>query len=91
MTRIVKEPEERRKELIDTAEQLFIAQGYEQTSISDIVREVNVSQGAFYYYFESKEDVLVAAMEKTDSFDGKRFSSGSHTIATWMRQQNLIP
>lgn len=64
MTRIVKEPEERRRELIDVAEQLFIAQGYEQTSISDIVREVNVSQGAFYYYFESKEDVLVAVIEK---------------------------
>jgi len=64
MTRIVKEPEERRKELIDMAERLFIAQGYDQTSISDIVKEVNVSQGAFYYYFDSKEDVLVAVMEK---------------------------
>ena len=64
MSRIVKEPEERRKELIDTAERLFIAQGYDQTSISDIVKEVNVSQGAFYYYFDSKEDVLVAVMEK---------------------------
>jgi AcrR family transcriptional regulator len=64
MTRIVKEPEERRKELIDTAERLFIAQGYDQTSVSDIVKEVNVSQGAFYYYFDSKEDVLVAVMEK---------------------------
>lgn len=64
MTRIVKEPEERRRELIDAAEQLFIAKGYEQTSISDIVREVSVSQGAFYYYFESKEDVLVAIIEK---------------------------
>jgi AcrR family transcriptional regulator len=64
MSRIVKEPEERRKELIDTAERLFVAQGYDQTSISDITKEVNVSQGAFYYYFDSKEDVLVAAMEK---------------------------
>jgi AcrR family transcriptional regulator len=64
MSRIVKEPEERRKELIDTAERLFIAQGFDQTSISDITKEVNVSQGAFYYYFDSKEDVLVAAMEK---------------------------
>jgi AcrR family transcriptional regulator len=64
MSRIVKEPEERRRELIDTAERLFIAQGYDQTSISDITKEVNVSQGAFYYYFDSKEDVLVAAMEK---------------------------
>lgn len=64
MSRIVKEPEERRKELIDTAGRLFVAQGYDQTSISDITKEVNVSQGAFYYYFDSKEDVLVAVMEK---------------------------
>jgi AcrR family transcriptional regulator len=64
MSRIVKEPEERKNELIDIAEQLFIAHGYEQTAISDIVREASVSQGAFYYYFESKEDVLVAAIEK---------------------------
>ncbi|VVB69317.1 HTH-type transcriptional regulator BetI [uncultured archaeon] len=64
MSRIVKEPEERRNELIDTAERIFIAQGYDQTSISDIVKEVNVSQGAFYYYFDSKEDVLVAVMDK---------------------------
>jgi AcrR family transcriptional regulator len=64
MAMIVKEPEERKNELIDIAEQLFIAHGYEQTAISDIVREANVSQGAFYYYFESKEDVLVAVIEK---------------------------
>ena len=64
MTRIVKDPEERRKELIDKAEQLFITKGYDQTAVSDIVKEVNLSQGAFYYYFESKEDVLVAILEK---------------------------
>jgi len=62
--RIVKDPEERKQELIDTAERLFITRGYDQTSISDIVKEVNVSQGAFYYYFESKEDVLVAVVKK---------------------------
>ena len=64
MKRIVKDPEERRKELIDIAEQLFITSGYDQTAVSDIVKEVNLSQGAFYYYFESKEDVLVAILEK---------------------------
>jgi AcrR family transcriptional regulator len=67
MKRIVKDPEERRKELIDTAEQLFITNGYDQTAVSDIVKEVNLSQGAFYYYFESKEDVLVAILEKNMS------------------------
>ena len=64
MKRIVKDPEERKKELIDIAEQLFITNGYDQTAVSDIVKEVNLSQGAFYYYFESKEDILVAILEK---------------------------
>ncbi len=64
MSRIAKDPEERKKELIDAAERLFISAGYDQTAISDIVKEVNVSQGAFYYYFDSKEDVLVAVLEK---------------------------
>lgn len=64
MSRVIKDPEERREEIICTAERLFLAQGYEKTSISDIVKDINVSQGAFYYYFESKEDVLVAVMMK---------------------------
>jgi AcrR family transcriptional regulator len=64
MGRIIKDPEERRKELIDTAERLFIAEGYDQTAISDIVKEINVSQGAFYYYFDSKDDILVAVVDK---------------------------
>jgi AcrR family transcriptional regulator len=64
MKRIAKDPEERRNELIDAAERLFMAVGYDQTAISDIVKEVNVSQGAFYYYFDSKEDILLAVAEK---------------------------
>ena len=64
MKRIVKDPKERRKELIDAAERLFINAGYEQTAISDIVKDLNISQGAFYYYFDGKEDVLVAVLEK---------------------------
>jgi AcrR family transcriptional regulator len=62
--RVTKDPQERRRELIDTAERLFLTQGYDQTSVSDIVREINISQGAYYYYFDSKEDVLVAILEK---------------------------
>ena len=64
MKRVVKDPEERRKELIDTAERLFVTTGYDQTAISDIVKEINISQGAYYYYFDSKEDVLVAILDR---------------------------
>jgi AcrR family transcriptional regulator len=64
MTRIVKDPEERKQELIDAAERLFAERGYEDTAVSDIVREIRVGQGTFYHYFKSKEDILGAVAEK---------------------------
>ena len=62
--RVTKVPEERKQELIDTAERLFLEKGYEQTTVSDIVREIEVAQGTFYYYFSSKEEILEAIIEK---------------------------
>jgi len=65
MKRITKVPEERRRELINTAERLFMEKGYEHTAISDIVKELNIAQGTLYYYFRSKEDILEAVVEKS--------------------------
>ena len=62
MTRIVKAPDERRSELIATAQRLFYTKGYERTSVSDIVQAVSVAQGTFYYYFDSKTAVLEAVV-----------------------------
>ncbi len=63
MARIVKAPDERRSELIATAQQLFYEKGYERTSVSDIVKAVGVAQGTFYYYFGSKTAVLEALVD----------------------------
>ena len=62
--RITKNPEERKKELIDIAEQLFIKKGYEQTAVSDIVKKAKVAQGTFYYYFKTKEEILDLITER---------------------------
>jgi AcrR family transcriptional regulator len=64
MTRVSKAPEERREELVNIAEQLFIEFGYEDTAVSDIVKKAKVAQGTFYYYFKSKDEVLDAVIEK---------------------------
>ena len=48
MTCTVKDPETRRSELINAAEELFLANGYEETAVSDIVRKIGVAQGTFY-------------------------------------------
>jgi AcrR family transcriptional regulator len=56
--RNVMDPKERQRQLLDIAQRLFLKQGYEKTSVSEIVRTAGLSQGAFYYYFESKMELL---------------------------------
>lgn len=60
--RVTKNPVERKQELVLAAFQLFSEQGYSQTSVSDIVRKTGVAQGTFYYYFPSKDDILIAVV-----------------------------
>ncbi len=64
LTRITKDPDERRKELVDIAEQLFLDKGYEETAVSDIVSKAHVAQGTFYYYFSSKGVMLDAIIDR---------------------------
>ncbi|RZN31605.1 MAG: TetR/AcrR family transcriptional regulator [Methanosarcinales archaeon] len=64
MTRTVKDSETRRSELIDTAEELFLENGYEGTAVSEIVRNAGVAQGTFYHYFKSKNEVLSAITDR---------------------------
>ncbi|MBG9536471.1 TetR family transcriptional regulator [Bacillus thuringiensis] len=56
--RIIKEYEERRKEILETAERLFLTKGYTKTTINDILKEIGIAKGTFYHYFKSKEEVM---------------------------------
>ncbi len=60
--RIAKEPEERKADLVEAAERLFLEKGYDNTAVGDIVKLVGVAQGTFYYHFKSKEDILGAVL-----------------------------
>jgi len=62
--RIVKEPEERKKEILNAAEKLFADRGYEAATVNDILDAVKIAKGTFYYYFKSKEDVLDALIDR---------------------------
>lgn len=44
--------------LLQSALALFDSEGYPRTSIEDIVARANVTKGAFYHHFSSKEEVL---------------------------------
>lgn len=64
MARITKDPAVRKAEILDTAEALFQEKGYLSTAVSDIVRQVGVSQGTFYYYFKSKEEIIAEIIKR---------------------------
>ena len=55
--------QEREQQLIKIALELFATVGYENTKISDIVAQANVSQGTFYWYFKSKEAIALKMLE----------------------------
>ncbi len=63
-TRISKQPEERRQEMLDTAMYIFTQKGYEQTTMRDIAKEMNVVPGLCYRYFESKQMLYQTAVKE---------------------------
>jgi AcrR family transcriptional regulator len=66
MARTVNELEYRvkRNEILDVAQQLVATKGYARMSIQDILDRLQISKGAFYYYFSSKQALLEALAER---------------------------
>ncbi|WP_158581610.1 TetR family transcriptional regulator [Actinomadura spongiicola] len=52
--------------LVDAALELFVEQGYEETTIDEIVAAVEVSQRTFFRYFATKEDVVMGFLGDHD-------------------------
>ena len=52
-----------RERLIDVARELFLKQGYAATGIAQILREAGVNSGSLYYFFPTKEDLLLAVLQ----------------------------
>lgn len=54
----------RRDQFLDAAASLLQTKGFEQASIQDVLVETGASKGAFYHYFDSKQDLLEALAER---------------------------
>ena len=63
MARVVKEYDERRAEILVTAERLFLEHGYDETSVELIINEIGIAKGTFYHYFRSKNELLDAIVD----------------------------
>jgi AcrR family transcriptional regulator len=55
----------RRAAFLDVAQRLVQAKGYEEMSVQDVLDELDASKGAFYHYFDSKQALLEAVVERS--------------------------
>src|SRR6476661_8982456 len=54
----------RRDAFLDVAQGLIQTKGYEAMSIQDLLDELDASRGAFYHYFDSKQALLEAVIDR---------------------------
>lgn len=62
--RRIREKELRRRQILDAAREIFFEKGFEGTTIDDIARNTELSKGAIYLYFPSKEEIYITLMEE---------------------------
>jgi TetR/AcrR family transcriptional regulator of autoinduction and epiphytic fitness len=55
---------DKRRQILDGALAIFTARGFDAASMSDIAAAANVSKGTLYVYFEDKEHLFVALIER---------------------------
>ena len=73
----MKESQQNNKQrIIESANQLFYAKGYNQASFADIAKELGLSKGNLHYHFHSKEEIL-------DAVINLRVQIIQNNIATW--------
>jgi AcrR family transcriptional regulator len=62
--KIIKNPEERKNEILDAADKLFNQKGFDGTSTNDILEAVGIARGTLYYHFKSKEDIMDSLIDR---------------------------
>lgn len=64
----MKQKQDAKSRIVDAAWQLFYDKGYHGTTIDDIIELSGTSKGSFYYYFNSKDELLNTLSVILDDF-----------------------
>jgi AcrR family transcriptional regulator len=80
-----KEKEQRRKAILKAARKLFIKRGYNPVTVANIAKKADLSKGAIYLYFSSKEEIcaqiLLEEIEKFHQKISNLFKNGKSATA----------
>ncbi|MEI2775817.1 MAG: TetR/AcrR family transcriptional regulator [Tetrasphaera sp.] len=59
-----RQPEVRKRDILDAAERLFVTRGFDQTSVQQILDATGLAKGTFYHHFASKEALMAAILDR---------------------------
>jgi len=66
-------PDSRPDEIADAAIRIFGRKGFDNTTVDEIAETAGVSKGTVYLYYESKENLLVASIERRLRLNRSKF------------------
>lgn len=88
--RRLEEKERRREEIIDAAERVIAAKGFETAKMEEIARDARVSRALVYTYFKDKTDLYFAICERALMLLRERFDAAAATQARGIDQVSAI-
>ena len=80
--------EERKSQILNAAEDVFTKKGFDEARMDDIAEETGLSKGSLYNYFKSKDDLIIAILDRIFQrefrvFESLDLTSMSATDAIW--------
>lgn len=79
----------KRDQLVDSAFRLFYRDGYHAVGIDTILREADIAKMTLYHHFRSKEDLIVAAIERRSAQIGTELKAALEAAGTSPRKRLL--
>ncbi len=58
--------QKRKQQIIDTAKEMFIQNGFQSTHIGQVCEKLNIARGTVYQYFGNKREILYAILETVE-------------------------
>ncbi|MGH9764064.1 MAG: TetR/AcrR family transcriptional regulator, partial [Blastocatellia bacterium] len=77
MSKKVQQGRSTRQQIVAAAKSLFAVHGYEGTSIEAVLQEAEVSRGALYHHFDSKEALFMAVLQSVEAEIGQALVNAS--------------
>jgi len=72
---------ETKAQLLDTAKDLFLTKGYDQTGMPELVKTAGLTRGALYHHFEDKSDLFRALAEREAKAIGLAIDMATKDVA----------